>query len=368
MTRGATRQSGATRAEVAKRRVMSVGLVTAVALGSSLAAPVALPVLAAVDLARFKHRLPLARLYAFGVCWAWLELAGVSAAGGLWLLGRKADLAAHYRLQAWWADKVMTSLRITCGLQPDVAGAEALCTGPTVLFVRHASLADSLLTAWVITDAVGMRPRVVMKRELLVDPCLDIVGNRLPNCFVDRGAADSAPELAAIASMAHGLGSGDVAVLFPEGTRANPHKRERALEAIRRSDPQRARRMESLVNLLPPRPGGAATLLGAAPDAALCVGWHVGFEGLDTFGGIIAGLGRSRTPIRIRFARVERPRIDGSGGEGGTGGGDGAGAGDGAGGGDGTGGLAPGADFVDWLDELWLGLDQRVQDLLEARR
>jgi len=38
----------------------------------------------------------------------------------------------------------------------------------------------------------------VLKRELLADPCLDIVGNRLPNHFLDRHATDSGPELAAL--------------------------------------------------------------------------------------------------------------------------------------------------------------------------
>ena len=55
------------------------------------------------------------------------------------------------------------------------------------MLCRHASLADSLVSAWVITSVAGMNPRYVLKRELLVDPCLDIVGNRLPNHFLDRG-------------------------------------------------------------------------------------------------------------------------------------------------------------------------------------
>lgn len=147
----------------------------------------------------------------------WLEVAGVSASAGLWLLGRRRDLGVQYRLQAWWADRIMASLRLTCGLHPEVVGADVFGPGLTIMFVRHASLADSLLTAWVITDLVGMNPRVVMKRELLVDPCLDIVGHRLPNCFVDRGAVDSTPELDAIASMSSGLGTGEVAVRSPRG-------------------------------------------------------------------------------------------------------------------------------------------------------
>lgn len=332
------------RAEVITRRAKSISVVVVGALGSILALPLALPALVVVDLVRLRPKLPLARLYAFGLCWAWLETVGILAATGLWLTGRGGDAAAHYRLQAWWAGRLMASLRATCGVRPDVAGADALLPGPTVLFVRHASLADSLLTAWVIIEAVGMHPRIVMKRELLADPCLDIVGNRLPNCFVDRAAADSAPELAAIEAMTEGLAQRDVAVLFPEGTRANPAKRARALDAIRRSDPQRAERMGALVNLLPPKPGGAAAMLGASPGAAVCIGWHVGFEGLDTFGGIIDALGRGRSRVAIRFERVGRPDVAA----------------------EATGGAParPPDGFADWLDDVWLHLDEAVQVLL----
>ncbi len=318
-----------------RRRIASVPAVFAVAVLSLVGLPFICLALVLADLVRLRFRLPLLRLFLFGICWAWLEVCGVIAAGALWCLGRAGDVAAHYRLQAWWADRLMTALRITCGLEVRSEGVEFLAPGPTVLLVRHASLADSLLTAWTVTARAGMRPRVVMKRELLVDPCLDIVGNRLPNCFVDRGAKDSGPELASIASMAEGLGRGDVAVLFPEGTRVNPAKKERAVRSIERSDPERARRVAGLQHLLPARPGGAEALLGSACDAEICVGSHVGFEGLDTFGGIISALGRRPDPVHIRFRRIERPDS----------------------------GLLGRPDFTDWLDTVWESVDEDVQSL-----
>ncbi|MEZ5238736.1 MAG: 1-acyl-sn-glycerol-3-phosphate acyltransferase [Microthrixaceae bacterium] len=317
-----------------------------VAVATVLLAPVALPLLAVLDLLRLKRRLPMARLYSFAVLWSWLELGGVAAAGALWITGRARDLRAHYRLQAWWADKVMWALRVTCDLRPQVRGADQLGPGPTVLLVRHASLADSLLTAWVATHLAGMRPRVVMKKELLVDPCLDIVGNRLPNTFVDRSAADSEPELAAISSMARDLGGGDLAVLFPEGTRSNPAKRKRALESIARRDPQRAERMSGLQHLLPPRPAGAATLVATAAGARICVGWHTGFEGLDTFSGILAALGRPHNPVSIEFREADPPPAPSPGAARVV--------------------LDPTEAFVSWLDELWSQLDASVDEQLRA--
>lgn len=68
-----------------------------------------------------------------------------------------------------------------------------------------------------------------MKQELLWDPCLDIVGNRLPNYFVDRAAKDTARELAHIASLARELAPGQRVVMYPEGTRFSETKRGLAL-------------------------------------------------------------------------------------------------------------------------------------------
>jgi 1-acyl-sn-glycerol-3-phosphate acyltransferase len=312
--------------------------VMAAAVALTLTAPVWAPLAALADLARGRRRLPTARLLAFAVCWAWLETAGIAVAGWLWATGRRRSAGPHYRVQAWWADRLIAALGATCSLRVEVDGAEHLRPGPIVVLARHASLADSLLTAWVLTRSAAMRPRVVMKRELLVDPCLRIYGTRLPNCFVDRDASDSAPELAAIAAMGTGLGPDDAAVLFPEGTRASPAKRRRAMERIADRDPQRAERLGALEHLLPPRPAGATALLGAATDADVVLARHVGFEGLDTFPGILAALAGTPRPVRLHLERVpcaEVPRD-------------------------------PRA-LAEWLDTTWLRLDREVDAMLGER-
>lgn len=326
------------RGEVLRRRALSVPAVFAAAWVLAVCFLPLVVVLVVVDLLRTKFRLPLARLATFALCWAWLETAGVLAAAGLWATGRARDVAAHFRLQRWWADRLMASLRVTCGITIHVEGAELLRPGPTVLLVRHASLADSLLTAWVVTEHAQLQPRVVLKRELLADPCLDVVGNRLPNCFLDRQAEDSAPGLAEIREMGATMDARSVSIIFPEGTRANPSKRRRALERIAERDPDRAARLAGLEHLLPPRPAGTRALLeGAATvDASVVVGWHVGFDGLDTFAGILAALARPRTPIRMRFARVDGPAT------------------------------FEGADFDRWLDERWQQVDRDVAALHAA--
>lgn len=300
-------------------------------------APLWLPVSVLVDLARARWRCPIARLLAFGVGWAWLETAGVTVAAWLWLTGRSRDRDAHYRLQRWWAVNLMRVLRRTTGITTDVSGIDAFSPGPVVVLCRHASLADSLVSAWVITSLADKHPRYVLKRELLADPCLDVVGHRLPNHFLDRDAADSDAELAALIELASGLTSDDVAVIFPEGTRASPSKRARALERIAERDPARAERLAALQHLLPVRPAGSAALLTGADRADVVVAWHTGFEGLDTFGGILRALGRGAPRVRFAAVRVARDEVPSP---------------------------TDRDAFTSWLDDRWLEADRAVDALL----
>lgn len=300
--------------------------------------PLWLPLVTVVDLLRGRFRLPIARLLLFGLCWTWLEVVGVTAAFGLWLVGRGRDQRAHSRLQRWWAAQLMRALAATTGLRIETADASCLSPGPALMLCRHASLADSLVSAWVVTSGARMNPRYVLKKELLLDPCLDIVGNRLPNHFLDREAPDSASELAAITALSAGLTTDEIAIIFPEGTRANDGKRARALAKIGERDPDRAGRLASLQHLLPPRPAGTAALLAGSPDADVVVAWHIGFDGLDTFGAILRRLARTPAPVQFHARRIARSDV------------------------------AEGDAFVAWLDEQWLQCDRAVHDLLTERK
>lgn len=318
----------------ASRRLRSIPALLLAAMLLVVLLPLWLVGATVFDLARGRRRLPTVRLLAFGLLWSWLETAGVAAAFVFWLLRRHRDHRLHYALQRWWAARLMGALRATTGIRIEAADTEALRPGPAVMFCRHASLADSLVSAWVVTDRARMRPRYVLKKELLADPCLDVVGNRLPNHFLDREAPDSSAELAELRALAAGLGSDEIAVIFPEGTRSSPSKRARALERIAERDPARAERLASLQHLLPPRPAGSAALLDGCPDADVVVAWHVGFDGLDTFGGILRHLARPPAPVRFHARRVPRAEV-------------------------------PSGDaFTTWLDEQWLLADAAVHELL----
>ena len=315
----------------AQRRLVTIPALFVSAVLLSVTLPLWLIVGAVIDLVHGRLRFPIARLLLFSVCWAWLETIGVGAAFALWVLGQRNNHRAHYRLQQWWATNMLRALGPTCGIRVFAENAQALLPGPVLLFVRHASLADSLVSAYVTSHLAHMQPRYVLKRELLMDPCLDVVGQRIPNYFLDRGANDSAPELAAIEQLTSALGPLDVAIIFPEGTRSNPAKRAAALTRLRERDPQRAQVAERLQHLLPPRPGGAAAMLQGAPTADIVLAWHVGFEGLDTFGGILRGVQRGIRPIRFVATRVSSADVPHD----------------------------PTA-FASWLDQRWLEMDQAV--------
>ncbi|CAB4883505.1 unannotated protein [freshwater metagenome] len=320
-----------------QRRLVTIPALFGAAVLLTLLIPLWLPLALVADALRARFRFPVARLLAFGVCWSWLETAGVLAAAALWVTGQRGNQRRHYALQRWWASKLLASLGATCGIRIETEQVDMFTPGPTVLFVRHASLADSLVSAYVITKLARLQPHYVLKRELLIDPCLDVVGQRVPNYFLDRGANDSAPELAAVERLAGGLGADDVGIIFPEGTRANPRKREAAMAKIVERDPARAARLSGLQHLLPPRPSGAAAMMRGAPAADLVLAWHVGFEGLDTFGGVLKALSRPFKPIRFVARRVPRAEI-------------------------------PSGDaFPEWLDKQWVQMDNEVGVALAAR-
>lgn len=323
-----------------RRRLVSVPALFVGALVLVVSIPIWLPLAAAFDVVRGRVRLPTVRLLAFGVCWTWLESGGVVAAGAMWCVGQARNERLHWRLQRWWAANLMAALRTTTGISVSDIDTRALSPGPAVMLCRHASLADSLLSAWIITSLAQMEPRYVLKRELLLDPCLDIVGNRLPNYFLDRDAADSAAELAALEQLSCDLTEQQVAVIFPEGTRSAPHKRARAVDRIRERDPERGERVAALTHLLPVRPAGSMALLRGRPDADIVIGWHTGFDGLDTFGGILRHLAHRPAPVQFRAARFARSSVP----------------------------AVDSPDFARWLDDRWLETDRSVHSMLLAEQ
>jgi 1-acyl-sn-glycerol-3-phosphate acyltransferase len=215
----------------------------------------------------------------------------------------------HYALQRWWAHAIFDGAAGIFGFRVDVAGEDVVGHGPLLVLMRHASVADTPLPVVLLSVRHGLRMRYVLKRELLWDPCLDLVGHRIPNVFVRRGSDDGAREVAQVTKLARGLGRRDGILIYPEGTRFTPQKLVRARAAIaERGDAARVARVGALRHVLPPRLGGALALLGAAPDADVLIVAHTGFEAVGSFNDLWNG-GLVGCHVRVQLWRVPRADI-----------------------------------------------------------
>lgn len=287
------------------RRLLSIPALVLAAAAVAAGFPLLLPLALVIDAVR-GHALA-SRGVVMAAIYLACEVAGLAASLALWLarplMSRERWLERHYALQHWWASSLLAAARSLFSLQVEIEG-DADLSGPVVVFIRHASIVDTLLPAALLTGPGGLRLRYVLKRELLADPCLDVVGNRLPNVFVRRGAGD--PEVERVAALARGLGAGEGVLIYPEGTRFTPAKRARALDRLAGTDV--AARAAALGHVLPPRPGGPLALLEAAPDADALFVAHVGLDGLATLADVWRGdLVGSR--VRVALWRVDREQI-----------------------------------------------------------
>ena len=281
------------------RRIRTFPLIWFGAAGMILLGPVLLVLTLLLDIPH-PRRLPRTRFLLFLALYLCAE-----AVGSIVALTMGGDPARNYALQRRWAAALGEGgLQSLYGVKVEVEGAASLVDGPYLLLLRHAALPDTLLPMLHAAIPHRLRPRYVLKRELLYDPCLDIVGNRLPNVFVSREGGDAAGR-AAIVRLAAGMGAGDFAVIYPEGTRATPEKRARVLATL---DGEQRAWAERLRVLLPPRPGGVLALLEGATTADVVFCAHAGLESVTTMADLWRGT-LWRSTWRVRYWRVPRAEI-----------------------------------------------------------
>lgn len=299
------------------RRLMTIPAVVIAWIVLTGAFPVLLVAALALDVVRARHHHPFTttRLLLFGGFYLFAEIVGIVGLTLIWLVGKPLDwiLGSHlvvegsYALESLWARAVFGVVRHVLGLRVEVEGDSVVEPGPILVFVRHASIVDTLLAPVYIWARHGIRLRFVMKRELLVVPCLDIAGNRLPNYFVERRATDKRPEVEGICRLGHGLDERTGVLIYPEGTRYTPEKHLRALEKLGAGDARIFRHARRLRHVLPPRLLGPLALI----DATDCDVVFLAHEGLSGFAHVLdiwrKGLvGRT---IRLWMWRVPRARI-----------------------------------------------------------
>lgn len=238
--------------------------------------------------------------YLLGQVWALPSLLATA------VLPRAVKQTATFRLQTSWSRWNFTFLRLLFSLDIDVDGQESAAPGPIVLLCRHASIVDTLLPAHLVANPFGIRLRYVLKRELLVDPTLDIAGNRLPNYFIDR-AGDAAEEIDALKALSRGLGASDGVLIYPEGTRYSEKKRAMYAKRVARENGEIGEIAARFRRVLPPRPGGTLAIIEATTSDVVVLA-HRGLEGLATARDIWSG-GLVGSRISVLMWRIRRSEI-----------------------------------------------------------
>ncbi len=271
------------------RRTMTVTTYFIAWVVVTLLVPVLLPVMAVVGVFR-KRSFILLRMSVFLWSYLTIELMGLAMAAAIYLVtprnvAKRQD--RFFTLYCWWGTSLFSAITRALSLSVEVEGQDVALPGHVLVFIRHASIIDTALPLVCLSDALGLRLRYVFKRELLVDPCIDVAGHVWPNYFIDRGG-DPQEELVGIRKLAEDLGDAGV-LLYPEGTRFTERKKAIALEKLARTHPDLVPVAASFKYCLPPKPGGALTLMDAAPEADILFIAHRGLEGLAEIHDLLTG-------------------------------------------------------------------------------
>ncbi|MCP9951496.1 1-acyl-sn-glycerol-3-phosphate acyltransferase [Actinomadura madurae] len=248
------------------------------------------------------------RLLWFALAWGTRESAAVVECGWLWLRGRARD-DRHYDVIRRYIAGLYSMAQRQLGLRVQIDGSWDGPDGdrPLIVLSRHAGPGDALLLVHHLLSDYRRRPRVVMKAQLRLDPCIDIAAGRMPNVFVTPGGG----AVEDIGRLASDLGPRDALLIFPEGGNFTPERRRRAIRRLvrlRRRD--EAARAAAMPHLMPPRPGGVLAALDAAPSADVVFVAHCGLDRMTTAGEIWRRVPLTGV-VRARWWRVPARDVPG---------------------------------------------------------
>lgn len=310
------------------RRVLTVPAV--IALAAFLLAATPLVVLAIAFAVRFlPGRWRALRLFWFLLVYLVTESVGLFALATLWVLsgfgwklGSDRFRVAHVRLVGWFVRTLVSSagrvlgLRLVTEAVPDdlVAAPRSTSERPVLVLSRHAGAGDSFILVHLLVNTYLRRPRIVLKDLLQLDPCIDVVLNRLPSRFIHTGAPADTPVVASITDLARDLESDGALILFPEGGNFTEQRRRRAIERLEEAGlDESAHKARELTYLLPPRPGGAFAAIDACPEADVLFVAHTGLEQLSGPRDLWHGLPMDRE-VRLAWWTVRSDEIPSEGG------------------------------------------------------
>ena len=246
------------------------------------------------------------------------EMRALVALLGIWLLtggpfgkGSLRRTRWIYALRVHWSGSHLGGIRALFGLRFEVEGLELAGPGPAVIMMRHASIVDNLLPDVFVARTHGIGLRFVVKRELQMIPTIDIGGRWAPTFYARRGSGDTAGEVAALRSLAHGLGAQRGDRDLPRGHEVH-HRQAQPRQGGDRRAPARGGASRPAASSTCCRRGSAGpiALLEEATGADVVFCGHAGFDGYAHISDIWSGRLVGKT-IHIRFWRhpaAEVPR------------------------------------------------------------
>lgn len=275
------------------------------------------------------------RLFWFLLVYLLRESVGIVALAFLWVasgFGRRIHTRrfrrAHVVLAGWYlrgivgsASRVLGLRLVTEAVPDDLAvrdperGAPGTPPRPVLVFARHAGAGDSFILTHLLVNTYRRIPHVVLKDLLQLDPCIDLVLNRIPSRFIGpggsagRGQRGTTDVLGSIRELAAELEDDGALILFPEGGNFTEGRRTRAIQRLIDSGyDDTVELARELTYVLPPRPGGAFAAIDAAPDADVLLVAHTGLEQLSGLADLWRGLPMDRE-VRLTWWHVHRDEI-----------------------------------------------------------
>ena len=322
------------------RRVVTVTIAWVLFLLAVVLAPLLGTVAILTDGALRRKGWPTARMVAFIGAALWIEVSSHPRVLWSWVsqpFARQTWTERNNHLMHWWAGRLTRGAERVVGVRWHFDIPDELEPGPLLAFSQHVSIVDAIAPVYILGCQQGWYLRYTLTRGLRFDPCLDIVGHRIPNHFVARGSGDNSQELATLRTLVGDMHGDECAVIFPGGGLFTPAGLARAVEKLRERDSPEASMAATYRHVMPPRPGGVNAFFDGAPDADVIVVGHVGFEPLASIRKLWSVLPLT-DPVEVKIWRYDRAEVP-----------------------------EDEEDRMAWLYERWRVMDDWIDERLRAR-
>jgi hypothetical protein len=228
------------------------------------------------------------RLLAIVLACVAYHLGATLACFGLWVgsgfgLKIKSEpmVRAHYAVMRWFVGGIyrvtVRVAKVDVVFDESDAAQEVLNDSgtPVVLLSRHAGEGETLFVLHEMLARHDRGPRVVLHERFRLDSMIDVLGERLPNRFVDPRGGDTEVEIAAMAEQLEDTGA---LVIFPEGRNFSEETRRRGIERLEEGGwHKQAAVAREMTHVSAPRPGGTLAAIEAAPHCHVVIMGHEGF-------------------------------------------------------------------------------------------